>query len=415
MSRHTFAILLTALLMLAPAVRAADAASADWPQWLGPNRDGSVSERVAPWKGDLKVHWRAAVGEGNSSPVVVGGLVFIHAKVKGKDVEQVLALDAVTGKPRWSQEYEKTPFKPLFGEGPRATPCVHDGMVYTLGNTGVLACWEAASGKPVWKVETLAVPKKDNLFFGISASPLVVGDKVVVQGGGGGSKGLRAYDLKTGKHVWTAGDDPASYAAPTLLDQQIVALTGANLMAVSPAGEVRWKFPFKDQLNESSTTPIKAGDVYIASSVTAGMVAVRVPDQDGKPTPVQVWKNPKLTCYFSTPITAGKDHLFLVTGVASLTNPSITLRCVELATGKETWSRPNVGKYHAALLRLADGNMLMHDDHGDLTLLAPNAKEYQELAKSKACGPTWAHPAIAGGKIFVRDNKELVCLSLGGD
>jgi outer membrane protein assembly factor BamB len=399
------------LLLIAPTAVAAD----DWPQWLGPNRDGTVPTKVAPWKGDLRILWRVSVGEGNSSPVVAGGLVFMHSKVKDKDVEQVQALDAATGKARWTQEYQKTPFKPLFGEGPRATPCVHEGMVYTLGNTGVLACWEATSGKPVWKVETLADPKKDNLFFGISASPLIVGDHVVVQGGGSGSRGLRAHDRKTGKLVWTAGDDPASYAAPVLLDMDIVALTGANLMAVTPAGQVRWKFPFKDQLNESSTTPIKAGDSYIASSVTAGMVAVRVADQDGKPTPRQVWKNPTLTCYFSTPIPVGKDHLYVVTGVASLVNPSITLRCVELATGKEVWSRPKVGKYHAALLRLSDGNLLMHDDHGDLSLLAPNVKAFEELSKSKACGPTWAHPAIAGGKIYVRDAKELVCLSLGGE
>jgi outer membrane protein assembly factor BamB len=237
---------------------------------------------------------------------------------------------------------------------------------------------------------------------------------VIVQGGGTGSRGLKAYDRKTGKLVWTAGDDPASYAAPALIGKDIVVLTGANLMAVSPAGEVRWKFPFKDQLNESSTTPIQAGDAYVASSVTAGTVAVRVADQDGKPVPKQAWKNPTLTCYFSTPVPAGADHLFLVTGVASLMNPSVTLRCVELATGKEAWNKPNVGKYHAALLRLADGNVLMHDDQGDLRLLAPNAKEYQELAKSKACGPTWAHPAVAGGKVYVRDNKELVCLSLDG-
>jgi outer membrane protein assembly factor BamB len=396
-------------LALAPA-----AGADDWPQWLGPNRDGSVPTKIAPWTGDLKVLWQAPVGEGNSSPIVIGGLVYLHTKVKDKDVERVQAFDAQTGAVKWTQEYEKTPYKPLFGEGPRATPCAREGLLYTLGNTGVLACWEAATGEPVWKVETLSDPKKDNLFFGISASPLVVGENVVVQGGGTGSRGLKAYDRKTGKPAWTAGDDPASYAAPVLIGKEIIVLTGANLMAVTPAGEVRWKFPFKDQLNESSTTPIKAADAYIASSVTAGTVAVRVADEAGKPVPKQAWKNPTLTCYFSTPVPAGKDHLFLVTGVASLTSPAVTLRCVELATGKEVWNKPNVGKYHAALLRLADGDVLMHDDQGELHLLAPDVKEYRELARSKACGPTWAHPAIAGGKIFVRDNKELVCLSLDG-
>ncbi len=104
----------------------------------------------------------------------------------------------------------------------------------------------------------------------------------------------------------------------------------------------------------------------------------------------------------------------MVTGTISI-NPAVTLRCVETATGKEVWKKPNVGKYHAALLRMADGKLLMQDDTtGSLHLLAPNITEYQELAKSKACGATWAHPAIADGRIYVRDDKQLVCLSLTG-
>src|SRR5262245_21405367 len=405
------------LALCAPVGKAREESPADWPQWLGPNRDGTVADKVTPWTGDLKVVWRVAVGEGNSSPVVAGGLAFVHSKVKDKDVERVQAVDVKTGTAKWTQDYEKTPFKPLFGEGPRATPCVHDGRVYTLGNTGILACWEAATGKPVWKAETLADPRsgKDNLYFGVSASPLVAGDNVVVQGGGTGSKGLKAYELKTGNPAWTAGDDPASYASPVLIGKDIIVLTGANLMAVAPAGDIRWKFPFKDPLNESSTTPIKVGDLYIAASVMAGAAAFRVADQDSKPIPEQAWKNPTLTCYFSTPVAVGKDHLYLVTGVPSLTNPSVTLRCVETASGKEVWKKASVGKYHAALLRMADGNLIMHDDQGTLHLLAPNIKEYQELATSKACGPTWAHPAVAGGKIYVRDGKELICLSLTGE
>ena len=395
---------------LASPAAAADKA-ADWPQWLGPNRDGSTTATVAPWKGDLKPAWRVPVGEGHSSPVVAGGLVFLHTKVKDQDAERVQAFDLKTGEPKWQQTYDKPKFQTLFGDGPRATPCVHDGMLYTFGITGTLACWEAATGKPVWKTDVLADPKKDNLFFGLSASPLVVGENVVVQGGTGSGKGLKAFDRKTGKPAWTAGEDPASYAAPVLFDKEIVVLTGANLMSVSTDGKVNWAFPFKDQLNESSTTPVKAGDLYVAASVTAGAVGVRVA---GK-TPEAVWKNTQLTCYFSTPVADGKGHLFLVTGVASLTSPSVTLRCVEAATGKELWKQPKVGKYHAALLRLGDGNLLMHDDTtGDLRLLAPDPKEYKELARSKAGGPTWAHPAIAGGMVFVRDNKELIALPLGG-
>ena len=397
-----FALLLTASFTLA----------ADWPQWLGPNRDGVSTETVAPWKEDLKPLWKVRVGEGNSSPVVAGGLVFLHTKVAGKDMEKVQAFDTKTGKPTWEQEYEKTPFAPKFGEGPRATPVIADGKVYTFGNTGTLACWEAADGKPVWKVETLKDPQKDNLFFGISASPLIVDNLVVVQAGGGSSKGLKAYDRLNGKEVWTAGEDAASYAAPVLIDGEIVALTGANLIGVSPKGEVKWKTPFKDFLNESSTTPIKTGDLYVAGSVTAGSIGVKIDRGSAAAKVESIWKNAKLTCYFSTPVPIGKDHLYVVTG--TITNPAVTLRCIEISTGKEVWSKPKVGKYHAALLRMADGHLLMHDDGGQLMLLKPNAKEYEEVARSPVCGPTWAHPALSNGILFVRDDKELIAVSLPG-
>ena len=395
-------------LLAMTAISAAD----DWPQWLGPNRDGTIPGKLAPWTGELKRVWRAEVGEGNSSPVVSGNLVFIHEKTKDKDVEVVRAFDVRTGAAVWDQSYDKTPFKPLFGQGPRATPCIHDGMIYTLGNTGVLACWEAATGKTIWKTETLSDPKKHNLLFGISASPLVVGPNVIVQGGGSGSKGIKAYDRKTGNLAWNAGNDAASYAAPVQIDRQIVALTGAHLTAISETGETLWKFPFKDALNESSTTPIKVGELFIASSVTAGAVAVKVNEKDGKLVAEQAWRNPKLTCYFSTPVEVASDHLYMITGVASLTNASVTLHCVEIKTGNVTWSLPNVGKYHAALLKGSCGNVLMHSDNGELRHLAPNTTKYEERAKSKISGETWAHPAVAGGRIYVRDGSHLICLSL---
>jgi outer membrane protein assembly factor BamB len=404
----------TAITTLAIVLAASCASAADWPQWLGPNRDGSTTEKVSPWKGDLKVLWRVDVGEGHSSPVVAGDLVYLHTKVSGKEAEQIQAFEVVGGKKKWEQSYEKPAFTTLFGNGPRGTPVVHDGMIYTFGITGVLACWDATTGKPIWKIDTLAIAKKDNLFFGLSASPLVVGDNVVIQGGGKGSQGLKAFDRKSGKSAWTAGNDPASYAAPVVIDKNIVVLTGEHLMSVSPSGEIRWKYPFKDKLNESSTTPIKVGDNILTASVTAGAAMVTETQKDGKPDVKEVWSNKALTCYFSTPVPVSKENVFLVSG--TILNPSVTLRCINATNGKELWSKSGVGKYHAALLRLGNGNLLLHDDaSGDLRLLAPNLKEYQELAKSKACGQTWAHPAIADGKIYVRDAKELICLSLTGE
>ncbi len=398
--------------LIALVLTASAAVAGDWPQWLGPNRDGVSSETVAPWAGTLKPLWTVKVGEGNSSPVVAGGLVFLHTKVAGKDAEQVQAFDPKTGDQKWEQTYEKTAFAPLFGLGPRATPTVAGDRVYTFGNTGVLACWEAATGKPIWKIDTLKDPKKDNLGFGVSASPLVVDKLVIVQGGAGTSKGVKAYDRLTGKEAWTAGEDAASYAAPVFIDGEIVVLTGAHLCGISPKGRVNWKTPFKDFLNESSTTPIKTGGLYIAGSVTAGAIGVNSAQMLNLPEPRVMWKNPELTCYFSTPVPVSKDHFYVVTG--TIKHPAVTLKCVETATGKEVWNKPKVGKYHAALMRLADGNLLMHDDGGQLALLKPSVKEYEEVCRSPVCGPTWAHPALANGVLYVRDAGELVAVALPG-
>ncbi|HET6576469.1 MAG TPA: PQQ-binding-like beta-propeller repeat protein [Fimbriiglobus sp.] len=391
-------------LALTPALLAAD-----WPQFLGPTRDSASPETVSPWKDPPKVLWRQPVGAAHSSPVVAGGVVYAFFKPKGKDADALAAFDATTGEKKWEKSYDREKFSPPYGVGPRGTPAVDGGKVYTLGNTGVLACWDAKTGDVVWKVDTLKEFNAKNLFFGVSTSPTVVGDLVVVMVGGKGA-GIVAFDKTTGKVAWKATDDPASYASPLPLgkgdDARLVFLTGSHLRALTAGGKELWAVPFKDKLNESSTTPVKAGDLIVGSSVTAGSIAVRPGDK-----PEVVWKDEKLTCYFSTPVVVG-PHLYMVNGAASLFNPSITLRCVEAATGKVLWSQAKVGKYHAALLRTGDNKLLMLDDAGSLMLLQPDPAGYKELCRSKVCGATWAHPALSDGRVYVRDEKELICLKI---
>jgi outer membrane protein assembly factor BamB len=283
---------------------------------------------------------------------------------------------------------------------------VDGDRVYTFGSTGVLVCWNAADGGIVWKADTLKEHKSKNLFFGISTSPTVVGKNVVVMVGGKGA-GIVAYDKATGKPAWAVTDDPASYASPLTTADGLVFLTGSHLRAVSADGKEQWAVPFRDKLNESSTTPVKVGDLIVGSSVTAGSLAVK----PGDGTPATAWKQDRLTCYFSTPVVVG-PNLYMVNGAATLTNPTIVLRCVEAATGKTLWTKEKVGKYHAALIRTGDDKLLMLDDAGNLILIQPDAKEYKELARSKVCGETWAHPALSNGRVYVRDNKELVCVKV---
>jgi outer membrane protein assembly factor BamB len=386
------------------------AGAADWPQFLGPNRDSGSPEKVGAWKDVPKAVWKKPVGEAHSSPVVSDGTVYAFYKPNGRDAEALAAFDAKTGNLKWEKSYDRAKFSTPFGSGPQGTPCVAGGKVFTFGSTGILTGWDAKTGEIAWTVDTLKEFKAKNLFFGMATSPIVEGKNVIVMVGGEGH-GIVAFDTATGRPAWQATDDPASYSSPIATGgpaaRQLVFLTGANLVGLSTTGDVAWTFPFKDQLNESSTTPVKTDGLVIGSSVTAGSVAVRFVGEK----PEAAWRKEGLTCYFSTPVAVGK-HLFMVNGGAFQRNPSIVLRCVETATGNTLWERKNIGRFHAALIRTGDDKLLMLDDNGNLTLLQPDTSEYKELARAKVCGQTWAHPALVDGRVYLRDDKELICLEL---
>jgi outer membrane protein assembly factor BamB len=393
------------------------APAGDWPQWLGPRRDASSTEVIPAWKGALKELWRHPTGEGNASPVVAGGRVFIHAKVKDANVEEVVAYDAVSGKELWRAPYDRAEFKSFYGNGPRATPSVVGGKLYTHGITGLLTCFDTATGKVTWQADTQKAFDAPKLLFGTACSPLVDGGRVYLDVGAKGAA-IVAFDADKGDVAWKSMDDPASYSSPILTgegaDRQLIVLTGSGLASLDPAGgKKHWEFPLKDLLFESSTTPVRLGDLVLASSITYGSVALRLETKDGKPAYTQSWKSTTLTPYFSTPVGIGTDQVYVVTGSNPLArNPSATLHCVDVKTGKPLWSRPKVGAYHASLLRTGDNKLLMLEEQGDLVLLDPDPKEYRELARAKVCGHTWAHAALANGRLYVRDDKDLICVEL---
>jgi outer membrane protein assembly factor BamB len=389
----------------------------DWPQWLGPRRENSSNEKVAPWKDNLKVLWRKPVGEGHSSPVVADGRVFIHAKMTDKNEEEIVAFDVENGKELWRTHYERAAFRSLYGNGPRATPAIVKDRLYAFGITGVLTCLDTKKGDKIWQVDSLQQFKAKNLFFGMACSPLVVDERVLVNVGGEGHS-IVAFDRGSGEVAWKSMDDPASYSSPIDFvwgeKRQVVFLTGANVASLNPTdGRVYWRFPLVDRLLESSTTPIRNGDLLLASSITYGSVGLQLKMQDSKPGVEEAWKNKELTSYFSTPVAIGTEHIYMVTGTTPgpFTKPSADLHCIEVKTGKKLWSKAKIGTYHSSLMRTGDGKLLLLTDGGELALLEPDPKGYRELARSKVSGPeTWAHPALANGRLYVRDKTELICL-----
>jgi len=400
------------------------ASAGDWPQWLGPARDGSTSETVAPWKEPPRVLWSHPVGEGNSSPVVAGGRVFLHTKVKDKNAEVVTAYDAADGKILWRTQYERGDFKSLYGNGPRATPVVVGDKVYTHGISGILTCLDAATGAKVWQVSTWKDFKAPRLVFGASCSPLVEGSLVLLMVGGKGT-GVVAFDTSKGEIVWKALDDGPSYSSPIVFgkspERQTVFLTGAGLVSLKPAdGTMWWRFSFRDLLLESSTTPMRVDDLLVASSITLGSAGLRLESKENHPAAASLWKNLDLTSYFSTPVAVGKEHFYMVTGTNPLSalNPlakkksAATLNCVAKTTGKVLWKKPGVGQYHASLIRTGDDKLLMLEEAGNLVLVEPDSKEYRELARAKVCGHTWAHAALADGRLYLRSDTAVYCLEM---
>jgi outer membrane protein assembly factor BamB len=392
----------------------APAPAADWPQWLGPRRDGSSAEKVKPWKGDLKVLWRKPVGPGHSSPVVAGGKVYLHTQVPDKDEEQLTAYDTKDGEVLWRKAYPRGKFFSIFGTGPQATPAVAGGRVYAFGITGILTCFDSDKGTVLWRVDTRKKFSPPSLKFGCACSPLVEDGKVLLNVGAKGAS-VVAFTADKGEVAWKVLDDPPSYSSGIAFGErktrQVVFLTDTGVRSLSPAGKPLWTVPFHDKLSESSSTPTRAGELLLVSSIMSGMLALKL-EPGGKPSAKKAWSNPDLTCYFSTPIPVGKDHVYMVTG--QIFPATSTLRCVDLKTGKETWKRTKVGKYHATLLRTADDRLLLLSDLGDLVLVDPDPKAYKELARSKVGKgeQIWAHPALSEGRLYVRDEKELICLQL---
>ena len=400
-------------------------AADDWPQWLGPKRDGGSAELIKPWKAPLKVLWKQPVGDGHGGPVVAKGSVFVHfggvRKGDGKDIyeETLAAFDADTGKQKWTKTYERKASKFQFGNGPRGAPCVVGGKVYTFGITSILTCFNADDGKIVWQIDTAKDYKAAIPFFGSSCSPIVVDDKVMVNVGGKEAS-IVAFDKNTGKELWKKLDDGASYSSPIIVGEgeirQVVFLTARGLVSIFPRdGSIFWQHPLVDLLSESSTTPVVIDDILFASSITTGSIGLKLENNRAIPGVSKAWNNAGLTCYFATPVAVGKDTLYMVTGnnPLSFKKSKAALKAVDAKSGKELWTRDNVGAYHASLLRTGDNKLLLVEEPGNFVLIDPNRKEYTELARTdKVCGNTWAHPALANGRVYIRDAKDLICVEL---
>jgi outer membrane protein assembly factor BamB len=387
--------------------------AADWPQFLGPTRDGHSPETKLNWdwpKSGPPVAWTKAIGSGWAGPVVADGHLILFHRLD--DDEVVQALDPATGKELWTARYP-TRYRDDFGfdNGPRATPTVANGSVFTLGANGDLHAWDLRTGKQRWSRNLLTDYKASKGFFGVACSPVVVENKLLINVGGPGA-GIVAFDLATGKELWKSTDDPASYSSPTLatLDGKLTAvfLTRYGLRVVDPAnGKVLYDFPWRPRINESvqgATPLVWNNEIFLSVSYGTGAVLVQV--KAGELT--EVWANDRtLSSQYNTPVRIG-EFLYGVHGRSDV--GTAQLRCVDWKRGTVKWSEANFG---VASLIAVDGGLLALTEAGELVRFDASADGFVPRARAPILTkPTRAAPALAEGRLFARDGSTLVCVKL---
>jgi len=413
---------LTSVMILA--LSAGIAGASDWPQYRGPNHDGSTAETVATtWpKEGPKMLWKAPIGESFGSFAVAGGKAFIFIERGGDEV--CVAFDEKSGKELWATPIDKTIFEKQGGNGPRTTPTIDGEHVYVLGTYLKLACLNAADGKEVWKKDlakeaggTAQLATAGISAWGSAASPTLDGNLIFVNGGGKG-EGLLGIDKKSGNIVWKGTDELLTHASAvpaTIHDvRQIIFFTKSGLVSVVPeTGKELWRFAHKWAVSTASDPIVYKDIVYCSAGYGVGSAACRITKEGNAFKATGLWQTPgnELANHWTTPVC--KDgYLYGIFGFKQF--GTAPLKCIEIATGKEMWSKPGFGSGGGTVLVGGD-HILVQGDQGPLVLVEANPKEYVEKARAQPLGGNkfWTMAVVADGKIFARNLKEGICLDAG--
>ena len=411
---------MTRRLVLLPALMCCAAVmlpAQQWPQWRGPTRDGVVPAANVPaaWPEKPTLRWRQAVGEGYSSPVVDAGRVFVHSR---RDPEEIVtAYELSSGEQIWSATYTapftKNKYATQVAKGPFSTPLAAGGRLFTLGVTGVLTAFDAATGAVKWRKDFSKEIDTSKLFTGTAMSPIIANGLLVVHVGDDGGGAFRAYDPATGGEKWSLPGHGPGYASPVSVaagpggSRQLVTMTDKAVVAIDPgAGRLLWSLPFPDEFNENIVTPVLAGDVLVISGTRKGTFGYRLEQAGGKWEPKQIWHNTELPMYMSTPVADGAT-LF---GFSNRRKGQIF--CLDARTGTAKWTTEGRAGTNASLLSVGP-NLLVLTTDGELIVLRRNPEKYEELRRYRlGTSPTWAHPALLRDAIVVRDAESVAVWGL---
>jgi len=400
-------LVLILLLLTCPAAR-----GTDWPQFLGPGRNGVyIGQLAAEWpKPGIAAVWKLDVGQGFSAPVVARGRVILFHRRGNQAI--VEALDANTGKRIWLASYP-TDYRDDFGfdEGPRAAPAVAGERIYTFGAEGVLQALDFSTGKRVWSVDTQQKFGAPKGFFGAACSPLVDDGRVLLNIGGQNGAGIGAFDAATGKVLWTATNDEAGYSSPVVATiggaRHALFWTRAGLVDVDPAtGKIRFQFPRRSRSHASvnAAAPLVAGDlVFLSASYGTGAILLQIAGSSVK----QLWdSDDALSNHYATSVY--RDGY--VYGYHGRQEFGQSLRAIELKTGKVQW---NVDGFGAGTVTLVGDKLLLIRENGELIVAFATPKEFRPLSRAQLLPATVrSYPALADGRLYVRNERTLACFDL---
>ena len=404
MKTVSFAVLVIVVVLAGHA--GAQKPAPDWPQWRGPSRDGVVASMTPPkvWPPSLTLAWKADVGAGYASPIVVGSRVYMFSRQEPLEVLQ--ALDAGSGKSIWRADYP-APFKApggaaRHGEGPKSTPAYADGKLFTLGASGILSAFDAASGKRLWQKPAPDVGPK----YGTATSPLVERGLVIAHVGGHDRGALTAFDVNTGAVRWAWDKDGPGYASPIAAElsgtRQIVTLSQDNLVGLDPGtGQVLWQQPFKTNLWVNVMTPLVYRDTVIVSGNEIGVQAFTVAKRGGAWTIERAWVNTEVPFHLSNPVLADGT-------LYGQSNKSAGQFCaIDAATGRTLWKTQGREADSTAVAR-AGNVLLLLKDSAELIVAQASPKGFEPIQRyTVADSATYAAPAIVGNRLFVKDTSRL--------
>lgn len=387
----------------------------DWSQWRGPARDGSVPAASAPanWPASLRPVWRIEIGEGYASPVVARGTAFVHGRRDPEEV--VMAINLANGKLLWEQKYaadfKKNQYAVKMAKGPNATPLVIGNRLFTLGVTGIVKAWDAKTGRPLWSKDFSKTIDTSKMFCGTAASPLAVGNWIVIQTGSDVHGGqIVALEPATGATAWEWRGPGPGYASPVAFDiagkKQIVTMTNSSIVSIDAAnGKELWSVPFPDEWHENITTPIWTGTHLVVSGTRQGTHAYTLALTAGKWQATEAWKNADVAMYMSSPVFGDG----LIYGHSSRKKGQFV--ALDAKTGVLRWSTEGREGEHASVL-LTPRNLIYLTNGADLVVAYRGSTAFAlEKRYDVSESETWAMPVLLGSDILIRDATGLTRLT----